>query len=206
MASEEKIVGVGEAQETPQAITITIVDPSTLGSTSLDSSLVASVEGQSGDDPGSIVMVSGGDDSKAILQTVTETHMGTEELPIISSISNPEEEEETIVHETKLSESFDGGGEEGEMGDSFEDADDPVGPHCLVCNIDLTSHDTDEQVPVFKTQTSTTQRKVAVFLSSLIGQKVTSRKVGVTFSLYFWCSIHEINPFNIGMRFHICCH
>ncbi|XP_045121773.1 PR domain zinc finger protein 5-like isoform X6 [Portunus trituberculatus] len=171
MASEEKILQVGEAQETPQAITITIVDPSALGSTSLDPSLVA----QGGADQGSIVMVSGAEDSKAILQTVTETHMGTEELPIISNISNPEEEE-MIVHETKLSESFDGGGEEGELGDSYEDVEEPSGPHCLVCNIDLTTNDSDEQVPVFKTQTSTTQRKVAVFLSSLIGQKVTSRK------------------------------
>ncbi|XP_063843544.1 uncharacterized protein LOC135090589 isoform X6 [Scylla paramamosain] len=180
MASEEKILQVGEAQETPQAITITIVDPSTLGSTSLDPSLVASVEAQGGADPGSIVMVSGGGDSKGILQTVTETHMGTEELPIISNISNPEEEdeeeEETIVHETKLSESFDGGGDEGELGESFEEAEEAVGPHCLVCNIDLTSNDVDEQVPVFKTQTSTTQRRVAVFLSGLIGQKLTSRK------------------------------
>uniref|UniRef100_A0A0P4W3F4 C2H2-type domain-containing protein n=1 Tax=Scylla olivacea TaxID=85551 RepID=A0A0P4W3F4_SCYOL len=180
MASEEKILQVGEAQETPQAITITIVDPSTLGSTSLDPSLVASVEAQGGADPGSIVMVSGGGDSKGILQTVTETHMGTEELPIISNISNPEEEdeeeEETIVHETKLSESFDGGGDEGELGESFEEAEEAVGPHCLVCNIDLTSNDVDDQVPVFKTQTSTTQRRVAVFLSGLIGQKLTSRK------------------------------
>lgn len=178
MASEEKIMQVGETQETPQAITITIVDPSALGNASLDSSLVASVETQDGSDPGSIVMVSGdGHDSKDILQTVTETHMGTEELPIISNISNPEEEDdedETIVHETKLSESFDGGGEEGEIGEQYE----AIGPHCLVCNLDLTSNDPDEQIPVFKTQTSTTQRRVAVFLSSLIGQKLTSRKVG----------------------------
>lgn len=176
MASEEKIMPVGEAQETPQAITITIVDPSALGNASLDSSLVASVETRDSSDPSSIVMVSGEEhDSKEILQTVTETHIGTEELPIISSISNPEEEEdEAVVHETKLSESFECDETEAETGEVFESAR----PHCLVCNLDLTSVGSDDQIPVFKTQTTATQRRVAVFLSSLIGQKLTSRKVG----------------------------
>ncbi|XP_050720095.1 zinc finger and BTB domain-containing protein 17-like isoform X5 [Eriocheir sinensis] len=176
MASEQKIVPLGEAREPPQAITITIVDPSALGNASLDSSLVASVETQDSSDPSSIVMVTGEEhDAKDIMQTVTETHMGTEDLPIISSISNREDEEEDpIVHETKLSESYDGGEEETET--ETREAYESIGPHCLVCNLDLTSNESDEQVPVFKTQTTTTQRRVAVFLSSLIGQKLTSRK------------------------------
>ena len=176
---EKKILEVGQTPETPQAITITIVDPSALGGASLDSSLMASVESQDGSDPSSIVMVSGdAHSSKDILQTVTETHMGTEELPIISNISNPEEDEddedETIVHEPKLSESFEEGRDEAEMEEPYE----AIGPHCLVCNIDLVSSESNEQIQVFKTQTSTTQRRVAIFLSSLIGQKLTSRKVG----------------------------
>lgn len=177
MASEQKIVPLGETREPPQAITITIVDPSALGNASLESSLVASVETQDASDPGSIVMVTEDEDgSKDVLQTVTETHMGAEELPIISSISNPEEEEEEpIVHETKLPENFDSRGEETEA--ETREAYDSYGPHCLVCNVDLTPNESDDQVPVFKSQTTATQRRVAVFLSSLIGQKLTSRKV-----------------------------
>ncbi|XP_045600837.1 zinc finger protein 11 isoform X1 [Procambarus clarkii] len=187
MASDKKIIDeVGESShDTPQAITITIMDPSALEATDLDSSLVTSVETQDDRHGTSTLLVVPGDGhasisvehgAKNILQTVTETHMGTHELPVISNISNPEEEtsEQNSIHVTKTSQIIDEG--EGVDEEDGEEPDESVGQHCLICNVDLPSEESTEPVLVFKTQTTTTQRKMSVFLGSLIGQKLTSRK------------------------------
>ncbi|KAK4299054.1 hypothetical protein Pmani_028644 [Petrolisthes manimaculis] len=175
---EEKILAVGESPSTPHTITITIMEPSTLESSTLDSSLVTTVQAESsGPESSSVLVVSGdGQGSKNILQTVTETHTGAEELPIISNISNPDHEipeESSNEQETKLLETFGDG--ECEMGEE-EDPEDPLGVHCLICNIDMPTSESEDKVQVFKSQTSTSHRRLAIFLGTLIGQKLTSRK------------------------------
>ncbi|XP_071523977.1 uncharacterized protein [Panulirus ornatus] len=189
MSSDEKIMEeMGEtSHDTPQAITITIMDPSALETTTLDSTLVTSVQTQDTTHGTSTILmvpregqpsISVEQGEKDILQTVTETHMGTHELPVISNISNPEEEtsEQSTIHVTTKTEVNEEG--EGEVLDEGEeeDTDDPVGQHCLICNVDMPPEHTEEPVPIFKTQTTTTQRKMAVLLGSLIGMKLTSRK------------------------------
>ncbi|KAG7165056.1 hypothetical protein Hamer_G004815, partial [Homarus americanus] len=191
MSSEEKMLGEGEESphDTPQAITITIMDPSALETTTLDSTLVTTVQTHDTSHGTSTLLmvpeeghasISVKHGAKDILETVTETHMGTHELPVISNISNPEEEineQSTIQVMTKTSEIIDEVEGEGvEEGDDGEIADEPVGQHCLICNVDLPVEQSEESVLVFKSQTTTTQRKMAVFLGSLIGQKLTSRK------------------------------
>ncbi|KAK3866433.1 hypothetical protein Pcinc_028040 [Petrolisthes cinctipes] len=171
-------MAVGESHSTPHAITITIMEPSTLESSTLDSSLVTTVQAESsGPESSSVLVVSGdGQGAKNILQTVTETHMGAEELPIISNISNPDHEmpeESSNEQETKLLETFGDG--ECEMGEE-EDPEEPLGVHCLICNIDMPTSESEEKVQVFKSQTSTSHRRLAIFLGTLIGQKLTSRK------------------------------
>nr|XP_053635882.1 zinc finger protein 37 homolog isoform X8 [Cherax quadricarinatus] len=189
MASDEKILEeVGESShDTPQAITITIMDPSALETAPLDSSLVTSVQTHdTSHGTSTLLMVPGGGQTsisvkhsaKDIIQTVTETHMGPRELPVISNISNPDEEtsEESTIHVTKTNEFVDEREGEGVGDEDGEEADEPVEQHCLICNIALPSDQSKESVPVFKTQTTTTHRKISVFLGTLIGQKLTSRK------------------------------
>lgn len=192
MSSEGKVLEEGREEpshETPQAITITIMDPSALETTTLDPTLVTSMQAQDTDQGMStlLVMPREGHRTKDILQTVTETHMGTQELPVISSISNTEEESEQSTIQVAPKTQDDGEGEgilasvgetadedEGEDGD---DLGDPLGQHCLICNLEMTTTESEEPIQVFKSQTSTTHRKMAVFLGTLVGQKLTSRKV-----------------------------
>lgn len=181
--SEEKILAVGESLDTPHAITITIMDPTALDNSSVDSTLVTTVQTENiGPETSSVLVVSGdGDGAKNILQTVTETHMGAEELPIISNISNPDHEmpkESYTKQDSKLLETFgDGDCEVGEI----DEHDEPVGVHCLICNIDMPTIESEDKVQVFKSQTSTSHRRLAIFLGTLIGQKLTSRKVRNTY-------------------------
>lgn len=189
--SDEKILEemcLGESQDTPQAITITIMEPSALETTTLDSSaLVTTVQAQ--DDTGTLLVVpqqeehasiSIGPDTKNILQTVTETHIGTSDIPVISSISNTEEElceENTREVESNtlesISESFRNVDEEG------DESDDLAQKHCLICNkrLPLSEESEEEPIPLFKSQTTTTERKLSFFLAGLIGQKLTPRRV-----------------------------
>ncbi|XP_047485365.1 zinc finger protein 845-like isoform X1 [Penaeus chinensis] len=191
MSSEGKVLEEGREEpshETPQAITITIMDPSALETTTLDPTLVTSMQAQDTDQGMStlLVMPREGHRTKDILQTVTETHMGTQELPVISSISNTEEESQqsTIQVMSKSQDDVEGEGilagvgeaADEEEGDEGDDLGDPLSQHCLICNFEMATNESEKPIPVFKSQTSTTHRKMAVFLGTLVGQKLTSRK------------------------------
>ncbi|XP_037797583.1 zinc finger protein 287-like isoform X4 [Penaeus monodon] len=191
MSSDGKVLEEGREEpshETPQAITITIMDPSALETTTLDPTLVTSMQSQDTDQGMStlLVMPREGHRTKDILQTVTETHMGTQELPVISSISNTEEESQQSTIQVMSKSQDDGEGEgilasvgeaaDEEEGDEGDDLGDPLSQHCLICNLEMATTESEKPIPVFKSQTSTTHRKMAVFLGTLVGQKLTSRK------------------------------
>ncbi|XP_066939922.1 zinc finger protein 26-like isoform X5 [Macrobrachium rosenbergii] len=178
MSSDDKIMeggGEGSSHDTHQAITCTIhiMAPTDLGTNAIDSALVASVEAQDTrqESDSSLLVVPGdGDDAinvsaKNIIQTVTETNIGSVDLPVISNINSDQVTEQSIELVTK---------DEKHVEDIIEE---DIGCHCLICNEELQEQD---NISVFKSFTATSQRKVSIFLGDLVGQKLTSRKTHST--------------------------
>ena len=185
MSSKEKVMESGEggvsSHDTPHAITIHIMAPSNLETSSIDSALVASVEAQDArqeDESSSLLVVpADGEDAisvsaKNILQTVTETHIGSEDLTVISNISSDQGNEQTIELGIKSDRKV-----------VTEELEEDIGCHCLICNEELK----DETVSVFRSFTTTSHRKISIFLGIVVGQKLTSRKV----SLVYYSQIHR---------------
>ncbi|CAL4159301.1 unnamed protein product, partial [Meganyctiphanes norvegica] len=176
------------SQDPPQAITITIMEPSSAYGETLDTQSISATNlnhnlssiVSSGSNAGTVFVVprigttgeiaSSTVNSKKehVLQTSISKTQLEEELPVISNISNPEE----VVNEGQdVTKGQVGDGEEGDIVAASD-------PHCLICNKELpqnTEHDT-MQVAIFQVQTTATQRKMSVLLGVLIGQKITSRK------------------------------
>ncbi|KAK7076669.1 hypothetical protein SK128_018762 [Halocaridina rubra] len=183
MPSDEKSKeeeDVSSNQKTPQAITITIMAPSALESPSYRSLVTSSAEMENNAEGNSSLVVVGGDggtitvseSTKDLLQTVTETHMGTEDLPVISNIESAAEDtnEQSTIHLVTKNEQLDT--DKGDECDENEGIEETSGCRCLICNSVLQ----DEVVPVFKSMTIASQRKVSVYLGNLVGHKLTSRK------------------------------
>ncbi|XP_064110873.1 zinc finger protein 354A-like isoform X3 [Macrobrachium nipponense] len=177
MSSDDKIMeggGEGSSHDTHQAITCTIhiMAPTDLGTNAIDSALVASVEAQDTrqeSDSSLLVVPADGDDAinvsaKNIIQTVTETNIGSVDLPVISNINSDQVSEQSIELITKDEK-------------HVEDIEEDIGCHCLICNEELQEQD---NISVFKSFTTTSQRKVSIFLGDLVGQKLTSRKTHST--------------------------
>ncbi|XP_076064150.1 uncharacterized protein LOC143038601 isoform X2 [Oratosquilla oratoria] len=184
----------GDVGGEAQAITITIMDPGSLDPSALDpgtlsGALVTTVEAQSEDATGFMVNEDGtivvqGDEGLHAVNDVSIALINSASDNTVTSLNQVPDSERTSsiikADNSSLSKRRDAlrkdfvsvsAAEEEE-----EDDDEEIGRHCFICNVDLPLENPDDSISVFKTQTTSSSRKVSVILSSLVGQTLTARK------------------------------